>query len=224
MKKSFKYFWLPFCFIFVFSLTGLNAQSIKILGGNTLNGALNGTMMGAASMAINNTDDFAYARIGLGAGTLYGMGVGIYDIAQVSKGDPYFISGTFNDGNNSTIIVLLDTFYGAAAGSIIATSVTLITDGDITEGLQYGAGFGTWAGFAFGLIDAFVLAEGPGDFEASASPNSGAPGLITVNGSSKPYSVGLLNPGWHSFTTVTDNNITLKNSLALDIVNFKLTL
>ena len=69
------------------------------------------------------------------------------------------VSGTFNDGNNSTIIVLLDTFYGAAAGAVVATSVMLVANEPLVQGLQYGAGAGAIAGFGFGLFDTFVLAD-----------------------------------------------------------------
>lgn len=219
---------LPLFFLFTILLASsadLHAQSIRLLGGNTVNGALNGTMMGAATMAIDDTDDFAYVRTGLGAGTLYGMAVGVYDLTQISKGDQYYISGTFNDGDNSTIIVLLDTFYGAATGSVIAASITLITNEHITEGLQYGAGFGAWAGFAFGLADAFILAEGPGDFQAaSASHTSSAPGLLTIEGSDSRYSLGFLNPGLLSFRTADRDEIGIRQSLSIDLLNFKFRL
>ena len=102
--------------------TQSKAQTVEILAGNTLNGALNGTLLGGASMALTNSDDFYPLQVGLGLGTLYGIGMGAFDVVQ-GGGKPVLVSGLFNDGNNSSIIVLLDTFYGAAAGSIIVTSV-----------------------------------------------------------------------------------------------------
>ena len=86
------------------------AQTINTLGENTLNGALTGTLLGGASMALTNDTDFYPLQIGLGLGTLYGLGVGAYDLLQTG-GNPIVISGIFNNGRNSTIIVLLDTFY-----------------------------------------------------------------------------------------------------------------
>mgnify|MGYP001334330764 CR=1 FL=1 len=134
------------------------AQTINTLGENTLNGALTGTLLGGASMALTNDTDFYPLQIGLGLGTLYGLGVGAYDLLQTG-GNPIVISGIFNNGRNSTIIVLLDTFYGAAAGAVVATSVMLVANEPLVQGLQYGAGAGAIAGFGFGLFDTFVLAD-----------------------------------------------------------------
>ena len=134
------------------------AQTINTLGENTLNGALTGTLLGGASMALTNDTDFYTLQIGLGLGTLYGLGVGAYDLLQTG-GNPGIVSGIFNDGRNSTIIVLLDTFYGAAAGAVVATSVMLVANEPLVQGLQYGAGAGAIAGFGFGLFDTFVLAD-----------------------------------------------------------------
>lgn len=134
------------------------AQTINILGENTLNGALTGTLLGGASMALTDDTKFYPLRVGLGLGTLYGLGMGAYDLLQTG-GNPGIVSGIFNDGRNSTIIVLLDTFYGAAAGAVVATSVMLVANEPLVQGLQYGAGAGAFAGFGFGLFDTFVLAD-----------------------------------------------------------------
>ena len=80
----------------------------------------------------------------------------------------FFISGVFNDGSNSSIIILLDTFYGAAGGAILGTAVMLVANRPIIDGLQYGSGAGAWAGFAFGLLDSFVFAERNRDFISSS--------------------------------------------------------
>ena len=134
------------------------AQTINTLGENTLNGAVTGTLLGGASMALTDDTDFYSLRVGLGLGTLYGLGVGAYDLLQTG-GNPGIVSGIFNDGRNSTIIVLLDTFYGAAAGAVVATSVMLVANEPLVQGLQYGTGAGAIAGFGFGLFDTFVLAN-----------------------------------------------------------------
>lgn len=134
------------------------AQTINTLGENTLNGTLTGTLLGGAVMALTDDTDFYKLQIGLGLGTLYGLGVGAYDLLQTG-GNPGIVSGIFNDGRNSTIIVLLDTFYGAAAGAVVATSVMLVANEPLVQGLQYGAGAGAIAGFGFGLFDTFVLAD-----------------------------------------------------------------
>jgi len=142
----------------VFQPNKAAAQTINTLGENTLNGALTGTLLGGASMALTNDTDFYPLQVGLGLGTLYGLGVGAYDLLK-SGGNPAVVSGIFNDGNNSTIIVLLDTFYGAAAGAVVATSVMLVANEPLVQGLQYGSGAGAIAGFGFGLFDTFVLAD-----------------------------------------------------------------
>lgn len=136
-----------------------SAQTQEILGGNLLNGAINGAVLGAATMGLQNSDDFAPLRIGLGAGILYGVGMAAWDTTQRPSSGDLVIQGTFNQGRNSSIIILLDTMYGAAGGALIGMAGMLIADRPVSGGLQYGASAGAWAGFAFGLVDRFVLAE-----------------------------------------------------------------
>ncbi len=213
-------------FIFTFQTINSKAQTIEILGGNTLNGAVNGAMLGGATMALKNSNDFAPLRVGVGAGTLYGLSVGIYDISQASKGQQYFVSGTFNDGNNSTIIVLLDTFYGAAGGAIVAASFNLISNEAIESGLQYGSGVGAWVGFGFGLLDAFILSERVGDFTSStsAASESHSGGIVTIDNQNQNYRINLLNPTIYSQTEINSSAVSVKNSVALDIINFQIPL
>lgn len=205
------------------------AQSIKILAGNTLNGAITGTMLGGAAMGLRNSEDFAPLRVGVGAGTLYGIGVGVYDLSHVSKGEQFYISGTFNDGDNSTIIVLLDTFYGASGGAIVATSFNLIANEPIADGLQYGASIGAFAGFGFGLIDAFLLAEKPGDFApaqpAPADPSDGS-GFLSISDTAgkKRYRIDILKPAFYSLTDIGRSSISLKQAPGVDLVRFKVGL
>jgi len=146
----------------------VEAQTIDLLGGNVLNGAVTGTFLGASVMGLQNSDDFAPLRIGLGAGILGGAGIAVYDIATLPQGQQFFISGLFNDGNNSSIIILLDTMYGAAGGALLGTAVMLIQNKPIIEGIQYGGSAGVWAGFGMGLVDAFLLSERNSDFTANA--------------------------------------------------------
>jgi len=199
------------------------SQSIELLGGNALNGAINGVMLGGATMALENTNDLEAIRIGVGAGALYGISVGIYDVTQVSKGEKFFISGTFNDGNNSTIIVLLDTIYGAAAGAVVATSVTLIINDPIGDALQYGSGIGAWIGFGFGLFDSFVLAERPGDYINQGSTDQTG-GLLNFTGRDNYVNINVVNPRYYSFREITDTGIRVKHSLGVDFLNLKVKL
>lgn len=216
--------------IFVF-ITGLSAQvkaqTIELLAGNTFNGAMNGVIMGGATMALQNTDDFDPVRIGAGIGTLYGLGVGIYDVSSISKGDQFYISGTFNDGTNTSILVLLDTFYGAAAGAVVSTSVSLIAQAPILESLQYGTGAGAWAGFGFGLVDAFILAQGPHSAYKTAPSSSGqasADGLIKYSSKNHRLEMALINPKVSTLKKISANGITLDHSLGLQVVNINISL
>ncbi len=137
----------------------LKAQGIEILGGNLVNGAVTGTILGAATMGLRNSSDFGPMRIGVGAGILGGAGIAIYDIISKPKNQEFYISGTFNDGNNTSILILLDTFYGAAGGAAIGTAVILLSGDSFADGVRIGSGAGAWTGFAFGLVDAFFLAN-----------------------------------------------------------------
>lgn len=173
----------------------LQAQSIELLGGSTLNGAMNGVLLGGATMALQNSNDFRPVEVGLGAGTLYGIGLGTYDMSQIDKGEQFYISGTFNDGTNRSILVLLDTIYGATGGMLIGSSVTLILQEQIGKGLQYGAGAGAWVGFGFGLIDAFALAKKPNNLQASSvNKNHSVGGVLTYSNARKSVEIRMVNP------------------------------
>lgn len=208
---------LVFALLFVTLLNhnSAKAQTIDLLGGNVLNGALTGTFLGVGVMGLQNSDDFAPLRVGLGAGILGGTGIALYDVTTLPQGQQFFISGVFNDGNNSSIIILLDTMYGAGAGAVMGTAVMLIQNKPLIDGLQYGGSAGVWAGFGLGLIDAFLLAERNRDFtaanllnrssliETSAGPlniDIGTPALystIDFRGDSPGYA---LNPGVKLFS------------------------
>ncbi len=135
------------------------AQSIELIGGNVLNGAVTGSILGTAVMGLQNSNDFTPFRIGLGTGILGGSGIAVYDVATLPRGQQFFKSGVFNDGNNSSIIILLDTLYGAGLGAALGSAVVLIGKESIVDGLQYGASAGAWAGFGFGIVDSFILSE-----------------------------------------------------------------
>ncbi|MCW9706161.1 hypothetical protein [Fodinibius salsisoli] len=199
------------------------AQSIKLLGQNTLNGAINGVLLGGATMALQDSDKFGPVRVGLGAGTLYGIGVGVADMSRIEKGQQFYLSGTFNDATNSSIIPLLDTLYGAAGGALIASSVSLILKEPFLEAIQYGAGAGAWAGFGFGLIDAFVLAEGPNFAQASAGTTS-VDGFITYENSSSSIQVGMLSPGLFAQKKLSPSSLTTSYQPSLTVMNLSVNL
>ncbi len=200
------------------------AQSIKLLGQNTLNGAINGVLLGGATMALQNDDKFGPARVGLGAGTLYGIGVGVYDISRIDKGQQFYLSGTFNDATNSTIIPLLDTLYGAAGGAIIASSVSLILQEPFVEAIQYGAGAGAWIGFGFGLVDAFALAEGPNFAAQSSVGTSSVDGLITYENRSNSIGIGMLSPNLFAQKELSANSFTTSYQPTITVMNLSVNL
>lgn len=216
---------LLFTFVFAIGLLGkpVKGQTLELLAGNTLNGAMNGVILGGATMALQNTDDFEPARVGLGAGTLYGIGVGVNDIVLTQTGQQFYISGTFNDATNSSVLVLLDTIYGAAGGALIASSISLIIKEPLGAALQYGAGSGAWLGFGFGLIDAFVLAEGP-DFSAqnTSLQQRSVEGLLTYNSASNNIEIGMISPDFFSQKKLTSHNLTTTVRPSLRVVDFSI--
>ena len=219
MKKISLLSFLLFVSIFPFSKS--SAQTIELLAGNTLNGAVQGTLLGGATMAITDNSDFAPLRVGLGLGTLYGIGVGAYDITN-GEGQAVLVSGLFNDGTNSSVIVLLDTFYGAALGSVVVTSIMLVANERLDKGLQYGAGIGAWVGFGFGLFDTFVLAkrsyEPVGATALNPANASGLLGLGFENGTS----FGFVNPSVIGTLQQSKSDVSTTINPTVEIVNFRL--
>lgn len=204
--------------------SNLKAQTIELLAGNTLNGAMNGVLLGGATMALQNSNDFDPVRIGVGLGTIYGMGIGVYDISTTSIGEQFYLSGTFNDGTNSSILVLLDTFYGAAAGAALSASIAIIGNNPILEGLQYGSGVGAWIGFGFGLIDAFTLSKRHHQMQAATVSAGRAGGLIRYSDSGNDFSLGVLNPAIVGKKNITGNRIDVSHSFAVEFVNLNIAL
>ena len=196
------------------------AQSIEILAGNTLNGAINGTLLGGAAMAIADNSEFHPLRVGLGLGSLYGIGMAGFDLVY-GGGSQILVSGLFNDGSNSSIIVLLDTFYGAAAGAVIATSVALVANEPIVDGLQYGSGIGAFAGFGFGVFDTFFIAKRTKSPVAyfPAQPRS-ASGLLAVN-FDKGTSVGFVNPSVIQTLELNSSSFSAQINPTVEFVNLR---
>lgn len=203
------------------SFGSMKGQTLKLIGGDIVNGALTGLALGGATMAIQNSGDWTPLRFALGAGILYGIGIGIYDLSIVPRGQRFYTSATFNSGHNSTIIVLLDTIYGAAAGAIIGCAISLVGNHSVVNGLQYGAGAGTWVGFGFGLIDSFVLAKGPRQLRASAihPNNQKVGGIIKLATSSKKVAFGFIEPAIFSQKVWSGSNMVKKYSLGVNVFN-----
>lgn len=115
-------------------------------------------------MALQNEYEPYYLQFGVGMGTLFGLGNGFYDIAAGRGTGGMYIQGTFSSSSTSSTIILLDTIYGAATGAVVGTAINLMRDERLVTGMQYGSGAGAWAGFAFGLVDAYVISSA-GDFD-----------------------------------------------------------
>lgn len=195
---------------------GQQSQTVTLLGGNVLNGTLTGTMLGAATMALNNSGDLTPLRIGVGSGILGGFTVALYDVVTLPSGQEFYISGVFNDGRNSSVIILLDTFYGAAGGAILGSAIMLIGNQPILEGLQYGSGAGAWAGFAFGLLDSFVFAERNRDLIAHGFLNRSS--LIEFESGGMNF--GIAQPVIHEETVAGTNALYRKYEPALNLITF----
>ncbi len=219
MKTSVRTGLLAF-FAAIFLAAQPSKGQIKIFFSDLLNGAVNGVALGGATMALQDSEDLAPLRVGAGLGILYGAAVGIYDVTRTPKGQPLYISGTFNSAHNSTIIVLLDTFYGAAAGAALGAAVTLISGDAVLEGLQYGSGAGAWIGFGFGLIDSFVLSEGPEELMASGkSSSSPVAGIVRYSSPSKNIHIGLLHPRVMGQPVIKGGTLQAQYSFGVEVVN-----
>ncbi|MGF1668971.1 MAG: hypothetical protein ACFCU6_00880 [Balneolaceae bacterium] len=219
MKKSCYLFLLTIVLSVSLQHEKTNAQTIELLGGNLLNGTVTGSILGAATMGLRNSSNFDPLRIGFGAGILGGAGIAIYDVVTLPKGQQFFISGTFNDGSNTSIILLLDTFYGTAGGAAIGTAVIILSGNSFSDGVRLGSSIGAWTGFAFGLADAFFMAERNRDLTSSWLLNRNS--IFTSRGSRTEF--GLIQPQLQSTPYLTSNgDIISKVSPALGVFSFKL--
>lgn len=195
------------------------AQSIEIVGGNMLNGALTGSILGVATMGLQDNSGFGPLRIGLGSGILGGAGIAVYDITTLPQDQQLFISGIFNDGNNSSIIILLDTVYGASVGAALGAAVVLISNDSLLDGLQYGTSVGAWTGFGFGLIDSFILAERNRDLVSQSFNERNGIFSYKNNG----YEVGVIKPELFTYTNLSGKNLSIDIQPAVNLISFKKT-
>ncbi len=207
---------IPILLCLLFSQT--RAQSPEILGGNLLNGALTGAMLGAATMGLQSSDDFSAVRIGVGAGILGGAGIALFDLATLPRGEQLYISGVFNDGHNSSILILLDTFYGTASGAVVGVAAMLVADRPIIDGLRYGASVGAWTGFGFGLIDAFMLSD--------RNRNLFAAGLLQreslVTHQTDLYQIGLVRPSLYLQPEVRGGELSASLRPGFDLFSLRM--
>ena len=205
----------------------VQAQSLNVVAGNTLLGAATGAALGGAGMALANSNSHRPIMVGVGFGTLFGFGIGIYDAATIASGTQ--ITGFFNTSPFSGAIIFLDTLYGAGTGALLGMAISLIGDTRIIKGVQYGAGAGAFGGFLFGLYDAFYHAApgsgGSGDFfdyaSVPAAPQP-VPGLVTL-GSIGNAHFSALQPTVYGQTAITPNGNLTFVSQSPGLEMFRLT-
>lgn len=172
-----------------------HAQSLKLAAGNTLIGTANGAIIGLSVMGLNDNTDWTPIRFGVGAGTLYGLGAGIYDVSQSDGFGFYSVDGVFNSTEYSSLIALLDTFYGSVTGTVLGLAIALMADDDIVKFMQYGASAGAIGGFAFGLVDAFYLSSSSSTYVDRYDFND-VGGLLQVvpTAGMREFKLGLIQP------------------------------
>lgn len=218
-------FILIFAILLGFQSTS-EAQALKITAGNTLIGTVNGAVLGLGLMGLKNDSDFTPVRFGVGAGTLFGLGVGIYDVSKLDGIGFYYVDGLFNSAEYSALIVLLDTAYGSVTGSVLGMAIALMANENVVRYMQYGASAGAFAGFTFGLADAFYFSNSPASISSLPSTQRGPEGLLNLSYSTKSdtgIEVGFINP------TLTksigyNNGLTLLNYRAsVQLVNLKVS-
>lgn len=138
----------------------LQAQNGAVMGGNVVSSTMTGALLGAATMGLQNESQFTDPlRVGVGLGILGGIGLSVYDLVQTRGVAQPVRHGAFITTNNTGTVLLVDTIYGAVAGSLIGTAIILVSNQPLVDGLQYGGSVGAWMGFTFGLVDAFVLSQ-----------------------------------------------------------------
>jgi hypothetical protein len=183
--------------ILLVSLLDIRAegQVLRVAAGNTLIGTANGALLGLSYMGLANDANLAPVRFGIGAGTLYGMGVGFSDAIQYDRMGFYSVEGMFNTAEYTTQIVLFDSFYGGVTGAVLGMALGLMANAHVGEYMRYGASTGVFLGFGFGLFDAFYFGrEQHLNFnETGANLNyQTVQGLLIVNGMPSDIRVGLI--------------------------------
>lgn len=207
------------------------AQTFRIVTINTFTGAVTGGALGGATIALQNNSDIDYypLRFGVGMGTIMGLGTGFYDVSHSTGDSGIYVSGLINSANSTGTIILLDTFYGAATGTIVGTAISLMTNSRLVKGVQYGSGAGAWVGFAFGLVDAFTLStsESYDNFyeDYTSNHSGGNNGLLEIRGQNDTYSVGFLNPVL--FNTINNSGkagMTSRTHLGIELTRVNIAL
>lgn len=199
-----------------------NAQALKVAAGNTLIGTANGAVIGLSVMGLSNSTDFTPIRFGIGAGTLYGLGVGAYDVSKMDGLGFYYVEGLFNSTEYTSLIVLLDTFYGGVTGSVLGLGIALMANENVGRYIQYGASMGSMAGFAFGLVDAFYFSNSSGSFSYNLQYEDyqHVDGMIVLGNNN--LSLGLVQPTLYETKNFSTGYATRDLKAGLQLAHLKL--
>ena len=204
------------------SFITLQAQALKITAGNTAIGALNGALLGLGGMGItNDSENLVPLRVGVGLGTIYGLGVGIYDVYQNESavGNPSNF-GVLHSSEYLTMITLFDTMYGGATGAVVGMAVSLISGTSIKKGFTQGGSVGIFGGFIFGLADAFYLSKNrTGGFEDSDYTTS-SDGFVTLSVNPN-FKISFIQPQLLNQPVLDQGIFKQKTTTTLQVAHFK---
>lgn len=175
--------------------SGAFAQAMKVTAANTGLGALNGALLGLGAMGLSgNTDDLTPLRVGIGFGTLYGLGMGIYDVtAHTFNGVTDTKYGMLHSSEYSAMIPMFDTVYGGATGAVVGMAISLINGTSIRKGFVNGGSVGLFSGFLFGITDVLYFSQTRTNslFEPGSSGRND--GFVAINfGTESTLSLGKL--------------------------------
>jgi len=200
------------------------AQALKVVLSDTFIGTFNGALLGGGTMLLRNNSDLGPMRFGVGFGTLYGLGIGFYDMSKITPNTPYRVNGVVNTAGNSATLILADTFYGGATGTLVGMAVSLMANSQLDEGLRYGAGIGVWSGFAFGIVDALVISKSKYQSKYGHYRLSDAtPGIIKVQTGSQT-DISFLNPDVIQVKSIRNQLPVASYKLAMNLVNVRVAL
>lgn len=175
--------------------SGAFAQAMKVTAANTGLGALNGALLGLGAMGLSgNSDDLTPLRVGVGFGTLYGLGMGIYDVtANTFNGVTDIKYGMLHSSEYSAMIPMFDTVYGGATGAVVGMAVSLINGTSIRKGFVNGGSVGLFGGFLFGITDVLYFSQTRTNSLFEPGSSGGNDGFVTMTfGSQSALSIGKL--------------------------------
>jgi hypothetical protein len=169
---------LLFSLTFLFSQT-VSGQGLRIVFEDVFYGTASGALLSTSVMAHEGKTNWDHYRWGVGGGMLFGAGTGAYDVFQAGGESGYFVKGMLSQASSSAKIVFMDGGYGAGIGTLIGFGYALMASKHLGDASLTGFAYGTWAGLAFGVVDAFVLSR-QSDFPFTEGKDSFYSGVSTT--------------------------------------------